>query len=611
MLGRTDSGRRLLLLLIVFVVAAGALVVRLGYWQLVKHDELVESARRQIYYRAEVPSRRGQIYDRSGTIVLASSVTRDRLIVSAENMDDAERAAMVEFLTAQLALDAAASGALAAKLVEPQAVPGPRPRPPARAVRRRSRRPPRRPASPASPSSPMPSRSYPQAGGGPHSTLAAHLLGFVNRDGEGQYGVEQFYQDVLAGRAPRRRGRPGLERRAARRDRADGRAGRARRGHPADHRCRPAARDRAGGHVGGHRERRDSPSRRSCWTRGPARSTPRRPSRRTTRTTTRRSPPRTSRVFVDPVVSHVYEPGSVFKMMTVVAGLEQGTTAAGQGLPGQRPDVARRRRVADHGRRQPGDGQHAARGRHRVLAQHRRRQGRPGPRADDAQGLDDPPRGLDAPRASGGRPASTSPARFAGSSTTRRSRAGARSTSRTARSARASRSPSSSSRRRTRRWSTAACSSSPTSSPAIGAEPVVATQDAPVLDPTLSAPLVGAAGARPQEPVVRGGVAGPGLLGRRQDGHRAGLGRGAQALVLQHLQLLVRRVHRARRGPSRPRRRRQDRRGAAEPERARPVLPAGDVDGAVPARGDRRDRHARAAAGPGPRGRTVAALVEQ
>ena len=38
---RTDSGRRLLLLLVVFVVAGGALVTRLGYWQLVKRDDLV------------------------------------------------------------------------------------------------------------------------------------------------------------------------------------------------------------------------------------------------------------------------------------------------------------------------------------------------------------------------------------------------------------------------------------------------------------------------------------------------------------------------------------------------------------------------------------------
>ena len=38
-------------------------------WQVAQRDELVDSARRQIYYRAEVPSHRGQIYDRSGTIV--------------------------------------------------------------------------------------------------------------------------------------------------------------------------------------------------------------------------------------------------------------------------------------------------------------------------------------------------------------------------------------------------------------------------------------------------------------------------------------------------------------------------------------------------------------
>ena len=42
-------------------------------------------------------------------------------------------------------------------------------------------------------------RLYPQSGGGPETSLAAHLLGFVNRDGKGQYGVEQYYQSQLAG----------------------------------------------------------------------------------------------------------------------------------------------------------------------------------------------------------------------------------------------------------------------------------------------------------------------------------------------------------------------------------------------------------------------------
>jgi cell division protein FtsI (penicillin-binding protein 3) len=44
-----------------------------------------------------------------------------------------------------------------------------------------------------------PLRVYPQEGGGPDSTLAAQLLGFVNRDSQGQYGVEQRYQATLGG----------------------------------------------------------------------------------------------------------------------------------------------------------------------------------------------------------------------------------------------------------------------------------------------------------------------------------------------------------------------------------------------------------------------------
>src|SRR5205814_1853614 len=46
---------------------------------------------------------------------------------------------------------------------------------------------------------PEPARVYPLTGGSPNSTLGASLLGFVNRDGQGQYGVESFYQSQLAG----------------------------------------------------------------------------------------------------------------------------------------------------------------------------------------------------------------------------------------------------------------------------------------------------------------------------------------------------------------------------------------------------------------------------
>ena len=47
---------------------------------------------------------------------------------------------------------------------------------------------------------PEPVRVYPHEGGGPGTTLAAQVLGFVNRDGVGQYGVEQYYQELLNGK---------------------------------------------------------------------------------------------------------------------------------------------------------------------------------------------------------------------------------------------------------------------------------------------------------------------------------------------------------------------------------------------------------------------------
>src|SRR4051795_8214295 len=102
MAGRTDSRRRLLVLLVAFGLGASLLVTRLGYWQLVRHDDLVESAHQQIFYRAEVPSQRGQIYDRSGTILLGASVVRDRLVVAADRLTADDRTTMAEFLSAQL-----------------------------------------------------------------------------------------------------------------------------------------------------------------------------------------------------------------------------------------------------------------------------------------------------------------------------------------------------------------------------------------------------------------------------------------------------------------------------------------------------------------------------
>ena len=65
MLGRTDSRRRLLFLLAVFFLGSLALVTRTAYWQVVRGDELMSKAVSQTTTRIQVPSRRGEIYDRT------------------------------------------------------------------------------------------------------------------------------------------------------------------------------------------------------------------------------------------------------------------------------------------------------------------------------------------------------------------------------------------------------------------------------------------------------------------------------------------------------------------------------------------------------------------
>jgi cell division protein FtsI (penicillin-binding protein 3) len=204
MLGRSDSRTRAILLLIAFVVVAGSLGVRLAYWQVVRRDELAAMAVGQSSMTREIPAERGSIYDRTGTVTLATSVARDRLAANPKLLEPKRRAAVAERLVELLGLEGEAASNLTARMksereyvvlardLEPEM---------SDQIRRLSAG--KTPDLSGLILEPQQMRLYPQPGGGPHTTLAAHLLGFVNREGVGQYGVEQYYQDDLAGAVTR------------------------------------------------------------------------------------------------------------------------------------------------------------------------------------------------------------------------------------------------------------------------------------------------------------------------------------------------------------------------------------------------------------------------
>jgi cell division protein FtsI/penicillin-binding protein 2 len=326
MLGRTDSRRRLLVLLTVFAVGSLALFARTAYWQVLRGDELMSKAAAQTMIRVDVPSRRGDIYDRTGTILLATTVDRDRLVAAADQLakDPAHKTQTINQLIrilkledpAEIAalrenLDSGKPYVIVARGIEPSI---------SERIRQGLRD--ERLFDVALESEPE--RVYPQTGGGPDSTLAAHLLGFVNRESVGQYGVEQRYQEILGG-IPRRmvaqrdvNGRPMPETAVVE---APGTTGEDLRltidaglqlaveqellaAWIADD-AKSASAVVMDPYTGAVYAEATYPSYDANDYRAVAADTPSR--------------------FIDPVVSNVYEPGSVFKMMTAVTALESGT----------------------------------------------------------------------------------------------------------------------------------------------------------------------------------------------------------------------------------------------------------------------------------------------
>lgn len=188
MLARTDSRARALFLLIVVSIVASVIGARLVWWQVVDQERLALMALNQLAQVQTIPAERGEIRDANG-VLLATSVDLQSVFATPPSVVDPQRSAAL--LAPILGLDAAqlakrlGSGAAWTWLrrrVDPDV---------AAKVRALN--------LPGIGMLPETKRVYPVTGAAPGSTIAAQVLGFVNVDGQGQYGIEGGENALLAG----------------------------------------------------------------------------------------------------------------------------------------------------------------------------------------------------------------------------------------------------------------------------------------------------------------------------------------------------------------------------------------------------------------------------
>ena len=131
MIGRTDSRRRLLVVLVVFVVTGAGLTARLACWQVVQQPMLAARAQDQTLTQVSIPSRRGTIYDRSGTVVLATTVDRYMLEANPNLLgaNAADRTQLASDLIGIIGLAPIDAAAFSQKINSNRPYVDPRPRP--------------------------------------------------------------------------------------------------------------------------------------------------------------------------------------------------------------------------------------------------------------------------------------------------------------------------------------------------------------------------------------------------------------------------------------------------------------------------------------------------
>jgi stage V sporulation protein D (sporulation-specific penicillin-binding protein) len=188
---RPDLPRlRVLWLMVIVALLATAVWSRLAYWQVVEHGSLSAEADAQHLTQIPLAPTRGMIYDRNGQPLAVNATVYD--VTLAPDMVSADaRRRVADSLAAVVGVQSSQVMALLAS---------------GRKFAYVAKRQPKSVADkliniklPGVSLQPQQERTY-LPGGTPDVTLASNLLGFVDYQGDGERGIEQYYQQRLAGK---------------------------------------------------------------------------------------------------------------------------------------------------------------------------------------------------------------------------------------------------------------------------------------------------------------------------------------------------------------------------------------------------------------------------
>src|SRR5438309_5664518 len=187
---RVGSARlRVISMLAIAMVLAGMVWSRLAYWQVAEHGQLALAAQAQYREFVPLPALRGAIFDRNLTQLVVNTTVYSAF-VSPDQITPGERQSVAGALASILGADNASVTAILQSNVKFAYI--------ARRVSKTKADRLRALKLPGVGLQEETQRSYlPGAYAG--TTLASDLLGFVNWNGDGQGGLEQKYQKLLAG----------------------------------------------------------------------------------------------------------------------------------------------------------------------------------------------------------------------------------------------------------------------------------------------------------------------------------------------------------------------------------------------------------------------------